>query len=92
MSSNGDFPMYGQLGEHFLRLAREPQNIGFMENPSGKGSAVGKCGDSVEVFLQITGDIISDISSTTGLHLYLGLCERDERTGERQEPGRRSQS
>ncbi len=53
--SNGDFPLPGQVGEHFLHLARQPKNIGSMDNPSGKGNAVDQCEDSVEVFLQITG-------------------------------------
>ncbi|MGO9373222.1 MAG: hypothetical protein ACLQBD_14100 [Syntrophobacteraceae bacterium] len=38
------FPAVGQVGEHFLRLARRLHNIDSIENPSGKGNAVGQCG------------------------------------------------
>ncbi len=72
--SNGDFPLPGQVGEHFLRLARQPQNIGSIENPSGKGSAVGQCGDSVEVFLQITGGVIADIKVAPRGCVYTLVC------------------
>ena len=34
----------GQVGERFLCLARRPHNIDSIENPSGKGSAVGLAG------------------------------------------------
>jgi len=41
--------MPGEVGEQFLYLARFPKNIGWLDNPSGKGAAVGKCGDAIEV-------------------------------------------
>ncbi len=72
--SNGDFPLPGQVGEHFLHLARQPQNIGSIENPSGKGHAVGQCGDSVEVFLQITGGAIADIKVAPRGCVYTLVC------------------
>ncbi len=72
--SNGDFPLPGQVGAHFLRLARQPENIGSIENPSGKGNAVGQCGDSVEVFLQIAGEVITDIKVTPRGCVYTLVC------------------
>jgi hypothetical protein len=44
-----------QVGVNFIRLARQHPNIGHLQNPSGTGKAVGECGDSVEVFLQVDG-------------------------------------
>lgn len=72
--SNGDFSLPGQAGEHFLRLVRQPKNIGSIGNPSGKGSAVGQCGDSVEVFLQITGGVIADIRVAPRGCVYTLVC------------------
>ena len=71
--SNGDLPP-GQVGEHFFHLARQPENIGSMDNPSGKGNAVGQCGDSVEVCLQITGGVIADIRVAPRGCLYTLVC------------------
>ena len=62
------------VGMNFLRLARKHQNIGSLENPSGKGKAVGLCGDSVEVFLQIKGDSISDIKVSPRGCVYTWFC------------------
>ena len=59
--SDGEFPVPGEVGEQFLCLARFPNNIGFLDNPSGKGAAVGKCGDSIEVSLRIDMGTIVDI-------------------------------
>ena len=73
--SNGDFPQPGQVGENvLLHLARQPKNIGSMDNPSGKGNAVGQCGDSVEVFLQITGGVIADIRVAPRGCVYTLVC------------------
>ncbi len=72
--SNDVFPLPGQLGEHFLHLARQPKNIGSMENPSGKGNAVGRCGDSVEVFLQIIKGVIADIRVAPRGCVYTLVC------------------
>ncbi len=72
--SNGDFPLQDQVGENFLRLARRPQNIGFIDKPSGKGTAVGRCGDSVEVFLGITGGTIVDIKVVPRGCVYTWVC------------------
>ncbi|MFZ0927572.1 MAG: hypothetical protein WAN11_03165 [Syntrophobacteraceae bacterium] len=58
---NEVFPLSGQVGENSLRLARQPKNIGAIENPSGKSSAIGQCGDSVEVSLKVISGVISDI-------------------------------
>ena len=64
--SDGDFPVSGEVGEQFLCLARFPKNIGLLDNPSGKGAAVGKCGDSIEVSLWIDMEpsLISKCSPT----------------------------
>ncbi|MEM5788002.1 MAG: iron-sulfur cluster assembly scaffold protein, partial [Syntrophobacteraceae bacterium] len=72
--SNGDIQQLAEVGEYFLQLARQPRNIGSMENPSGKGKAVGTCGDSVEVFLQITDGKIADIRVAPRGCIYTLVC------------------
>jgi nitrogen fixation NifU-like protein len=72
--SESDFPMPGEVGEQFLSLARFPKNIGWLDNPSGQGTAVGKCGDSIEVSLQINQGAIADIKVLPHGCLYTLVC------------------
>jgi hypothetical protein len=39
---DGDFPMPGEVGEQFLRVARYPKNIGSLDNPSGQVNTLGE--------------------------------------------------
>jgi nitrogen fixation NifU-like protein len=72
--SNGDHPLPAQVGEYFLHLARQPENIGSIENPSGRGGAVGQCGDSVEVSLKIVGGVIAAIKVVPRGCIYTLVC------------------
>ncbi len=70
----GDFPAPGEVGEQFHRLARYPQNIGFLDDPSGMGTAVGKCGDAIEVSLRIESGVIADIKVLPHGCVYTLVC------------------
>jgi nitrogen fixation NifU-like protein len=72
--SEGDFPVPGEVGEQFLALARFPKNIGCLDNPSGKGAAVGQCGDSVEVSLRIELGAIAEIMVLPRGCIYTLVC------------------
>ncbi len=72
--SDGEFPAPGEVGEQFLRLARIPKNIGSLVNPSGKGVAVGKCGDSIEVSLRIEQEAIAEIKVFPKGCVYTMVC------------------
>jgi nitrogen fixation NifU-like protein len=72
--SDGEFPVPGEVGEEFLCLARFPKNIGFLDNPSSKGAAVGKCGDSIEVSLRIDMGAIADIKVLPRGCVYTLVC------------------
>jgi nitrogen fixation NifU-like protein len=72
--SEGDFPDIGKVGEQFLRLARYPQNIGVIDNPSGQGAAVGQCGDAIEVSLRIEQGTIADIKVFPRGCIYTLVC------------------
>jgi nitrogen fixation NifU-like protein len=50
-----------QLKHEFLH----PRNIGRIENPSGSAKITGVCGDTVEMYLSISGRRISDIKFMT---------------------------
>jgi nitrogen fixation NifU-like protein len=69
-----DFHISGQVGEKFLSLARDPKNIGILDDPSGKGAAVGQCGDSIEVSLRIAAGTIVDIRVLPRGCLYTLVC------------------
>ena len=71
---NGDLPLPGEVGEQFFRVARSPQNLGSLDNPSGQGTALGKCGDSIEVSLQIESGAITDIKVLPHGCLYTLVC------------------
>jgi nitrogen fixation NifU-like protein len=72
--SDDDFPLPGDVGEQFLRVARYPKNIGSLDNPSGLGASLGKCGDSVEVSLKIESGAITDIKVFPRGCLYTLVC------------------
>jgi nitrogen fixation protein NifU and related proteins len=72
--SDGDFPVLGEVGQQFLHVARNPKNIGSLDNPSGQGAAVGKCGDSIEVSLRIKSGAIADIKVCPRGCIYTLVC------------------
>lgn len=72
--SADDFPLPGQVGEQFLRFAGEPRNIGSLVKPSGKGSAIGQCGDSIVVYLRIDDGAIADIKVAPRGCIYTVVC------------------
>jgi nitrogen fixation NifU-like protein len=72
--TDGEFPAPGEVGEQFLRLARFPQNIGSLRNPNGKGVAVGRCGDSIEVSLRIEREAITEIKVLPRGCVYTLVC------------------
>ncbi len=72
--SHDDFPVPGQVGEQFLHLARYPKNIGSLDNPCGRGVAMGQCGDAIEVFLRIAGGAIADIRVLPRGCVYTLVC------------------
>lgn len=72
--SDGDFPGVGEVGEQFLILARFPKNIGMIDNPSGKGTAVGQCGDAIEVSLRVETGAIADIKVMPRGCIYTLVC------------------
>lgn len=51
-----------QLGttEAFIIHAMTPQNVGMLPNPDGYARPQGTCGDYIELFLKVDGDVIKD--------------------------------
>lgn len=48
-----------------LTEARQPQNMGVMDDPDGYGLVFGSCGDTMEVFLQLNGERIDKLAFMT---------------------------
>lgn len=48
-----------------LDECKRPQNIGRMNNPDSVGIITGPCGDTMEFFLKVKNDIITDIQFMT---------------------------
>jgi nitrogen fixation NifU-like protein len=72
--SGNDLPLPGQVGEQFLCLARQPKNIGSLENHNGHGVAVGQCGDSLEVSVRIDHGTIAEIKVLPRGCVYTLVC------------------
>jgi nitrogen fixation NifU-like protein len=68
------FPKPEEMRDQFLRTARNPKNIGFLDHPNGQGVAVGKCGDSIEVSLRVESGSISDIKVYPKGCVYTLVC------------------
>lgn len=69
-----DFPLPGQVGEQFFRFAEQSRNIGSLDNPSGRGSAIGQCGDSINIFLRIDNGTIADVKVLPNGCVYTQVC------------------
>jgi len=51
--------------ERFKDEFLNPRNIGKMQNPDGHANITGVCGDTIEMYLAIEGESISDIKFMT---------------------------
>ena len=67
-------PQLGEVGENFFSHANSPQNVGKLAVPDGTGKAVGQCGDSISVDLQVEGDVIKDIKVDPQGCLFTKAC------------------
>ncbi|MBW1740612.1 MAG: iron-sulfur cluster assembly scaffold protein [Deltaproteobacteria bacterium] len=52
-------------GEKVYERWRNPRFMGRMEDPTGYARVTGSCGDTMEIFLRLQGELISDASFTT---------------------------
>jgi len=74
MSKHHPLPQLGEVGKNFFSHANEPRNIGSLAVPDGTGNAVGQCGDSITVDLQVDGNVIRDIKVAPKGCLYTKAC------------------
>ena len=54
-----------KYGERVYERWSNPRFGGRMENPTGYGRVTGNCGDTMEIFLRLEGELVSDASFTT---------------------------
>ena len=52
-------------GEKVYERWRNPRFGGRMESPTGYGRVTGNCGDTMEIFLRLEGEVVSDASFIT---------------------------
>jgi len=48
-----------------LAEARQPQNMGIMDDPDGFGLVFGPCGDTMQIFLRLNGERIERVTFMT---------------------------
>jgi len=78
MSQEKDLDKYAQaLQEQILEQAlkeysepvierwQNPRNMGTIENPDGYGKVTGTCGDTIEIYLKMEGEVISSSAFRT---------------------------
>lgn len=72
MSSNWDelikmfeTEMWSDFNEIVIEHAKNPRNIGRIENASGYAFLTGQCGDTIQIWLKVNDDIIEDITFWT---------------------------
>lgn len=51
--------------ERTLAEAYNPKNVGELKNPDGVARIMGPCGDTMQIQLQVEGDIITDVKFVT---------------------------
>jgi nitrogen fixation NifU-like protein len=74
MSKHHALPQLGEVGKNFFSHANDPRNTGSLAAPDGTGKAVGQCGDSITVDLQVDGNVIRDIKVAPQGCLYTKAC------------------
>lgn len=53
--------MRKRYSEEVIRHANEPRNVGRMSQPDGCGMITGPCGDTMEFYIKVRGEIIDEI-------------------------------
>jgi len=57
--------MQREYSEKVIELFLNPRNLGKIESAEGHGKVRGICGDTIEIFLKITDDLIEDAKFIT---------------------------
>lgn len=57
--------VWAQYSEIVFDHARNPRNVGAMQGEDGYAAVTGQCGDTIQVWLKLDGDLISEISFWT---------------------------
>lgn len=72
--SSHDHPLPGQVDQRFLAHAQMPRNLGTLSDATGRATEVGQCGDSVDVYIKVDGDTITEIKAMPHGCLYTVVC------------------
>ncbi|MQL50889.1 iron-sulfur cluster assembly scaffold protein [Desulfofundulus thermobenzoicus] len=57
--------IWSQFSDVFMDHAKNPRNIGRIENADGYGCVTGLCGDTIQIWLKVTDGKIGDIAFWT---------------------------
>lgn len=64
----------GGLSDQFLAHALTPVNLGALPKPDGYASPAGTCGDRIELYLRVQGDVVTDARFLTEGCLHTVAC------------------
>ena len=68
------FDFWKDHSEQFLKMALQNRKNERLENADGVGKCAGACGDSIEVYLCLTGDRIETVSYYSDGCLHTNAC------------------
>lgn len=63
-----------QVTDEFLAHAMTPSNVGIIPQPDGHANPVGSCGDSIELYLRVQDEVITDARFMTNGCMHTIAC------------------
>ncbi len=66
--------LHDTVSDKFIQHARHPRNLGHVPQPDALATAVGQCGDSVEVSIRVQDGTITEVGVVPHGCLYTVAC------------------
>ncbi|BEQ15793.1 iron-sulfur cluster assembly scaffold protein [Desulfoferula mesophila] len=74
MSEHYEDDSLGRTSDQFLTHALTPANLGALPHPDGYANPSGTCGDSIELYLRVQDEVITDARFLTDGCLHTVAC------------------
>lgn len=74
VSENHEEDSLAGLNDKFLAHALTPVNLGTLPHPDGYANPTGTCGDSIEIYLRVRNDVVTDARFLTEGCLHTVAC------------------
>ena len=74
MSENHQDDSLSGLSDQFLAHALTPVNLGALPHPDGYANPTGTCGDRIELYLRVQGEVVTDARFLTEGCMHTVAC------------------